>query len=114
MIESHNLFTHFYEQTVKVVPDTDLGYRKMKKNIFVAFAVIAVSATTIMGLSSFTSKNRMDTDVVLADYAHESCRGKHCTYTVGCSCSGFAPKTNGKEWEKSYCKRCGHHKKYHK
>lgn len=86
----------------------------MKKNIIVAFVVIAVSATAIMGLSSFTSKNSMGTDVVLADYAHESCRGKHCTYTVGCSCSGFSPKTNGKEWEKSYCKRCGHHKKYHK
>lgn len=29
MIESHNLFTHFYEQTVKVVPDTDLGYSEI-------------------------------------------------------------------------------------
>lgn len=41
-------------------------------------------------------------------------KGKHCSYTVGCDCSGFAPKTNGDEWEKAYCKRCGHHKKYHK
>ena len=41
-------------------------------------------------------------------------KGKHCSGTVGCSCSGFEPKTDGAEWEKSYCKRCGHHKKYHK
>ena len=34
--------------------------------------------------------------------------------TKGCDCSGFAPKTNGDEWEKAYCKRCGHHKRYHK
>ena len=33
---------------VKVVPDTDLGYRKMKKRIMFA---IAVSVTAIVGLS---------------------------------------------------------------
>jgi len=46
--------------------------------------------------------------------AHLGASVKHCTYTVGCSCPGFAPKTDGKEWEKAYCKRCGHHKRYHK
>lgn len=40
--------------------------------------------------------------------------GKCCNGTVGCSCSGFLPKTDGEEWEKLFCKRCGHHKKYHK
>ena len=36
---------------VKVVPDTDLGYRKMKKRIMFAIATIAVSVTAIVGLS---------------------------------------------------------------
>ena len=43
-----------------------------------------------------------------------SFRGKHCTYTQGCDCSGFSPITSGEEWEKSYCRKCGHNKKYHK
>ena len=36
---------------VKVAPDTDLGYRKMKKRIMFAIATIAVSVTAIVGLS---------------------------------------------------------------
>ena len=52
MIESHNLFTHFYEQTVKVVPDTDKGYGNMK-NIY---AVICL----ILGLMFFGSCQTSD------------------------------------------------------
>lgn len=40
--------------------------------------------------------------------------GKHCNGSVGCDCSGFKAITNGKEWQKSYCKRCGHHKRNHR
>lgn len=43
-----------------------------------------------------------------------SFKGKHCTYTEGCDCSGFSPKTDGDEWEKAYCRKCGHKKSYHK
>lgn len=43
-----------------------------------------------------------------------SFRGKCCNGTVGCSCTGFQPITDGKEWEKSYCKKCGHKKSNHK
>ena len=86
------------------MPDTNLGYRKMKKRIMFAIATIAVSVTAIIGLSSFASKSD----------SHADCHGKHCTYTVGCDCSGFSPKTDGAEWEKAYCKKCGHHKSYHK
>lgn len=77
-------------------------------------AVGVVSVGTILGLSSFTSEGKNAAELDSAVHTHVSCQGKHCTYTVGCDCSGFSPKTNGKEWEKSYCKRCGHHKKYHK
>ncbi len=77
-------------------------------------AVGVVSVGTILGLSSFTSEGKSAAEFDSTVHTHVSCQGKHCTYTVGCDCSGFSPKTNGKEWEKSYCKRCGHHKKYHK
>ena len=76
----------------------------MKKRIMFAIATIAVSVTAIIGLSSFASKSD----------SHADCHGKHFTYTVGCDCSGFSPKTDGAEWEKAYCKKCGHHKSYHK
>ena len=77
------------------------------------FSIFA-AAITIVGLSSFTSHSEKTTEFETPVHTHVSCQGKHFTYTVGCDCSGFSPKTNGKEWEKSYCKRCGHHKKYHK
>ena len=80
----------------------------------IAITNIVVTTITIVGLSSFTSQSEKATEFKTTVHTHVSCQGKHCTYTVGCDCSGFSPKTNGKEWEKSYCKRCGHHKKYHK
>lgn len=81
----------------------------MKKIICTVSAVL-VSAVVALALCSFSSGMETTSD----GCADASCQGKHCTYTVGCDCSGFSPKTDGKEWEKSYCKRCGHHKKYHK
>lgn len=43
-----------------------------------------------------------------------SFRGKHCTGTVGCTCPGFSPITDGEVWQRAYCKHCGHKKSYHK
>ena len=86
----------------------------MKKKIMFAVASVFLSTITVVALSSFTSKSSNATESESTVHTHVSCQGKQCTYTVGCDCSGFSPKTNGKEWEKSYCKRCGHHKKYHK
>lgn len=95
-------------------PTHIIGCKVMKKKILFAASAIVVSVATIIGLSSFTSNVKNETGLELSVQTHVSCQGKHCTYTVGCDCSGFSPKTDGKEWEKSYCKRCGHHKKYHK
>lgn len=86
----------------------------MRKKTILAVASIIVSVAAIIGLSSFTLNAEKEIGMVSSTQTHSSCQGKHCTYTVGCNCSGFSPKTNGEEWEKSYCKRCGHHKKYHK
>lgn len=47
-------------------------------------------------------------------YGNEiSFRGKHCSGSVGCDCSGFDPITDGDEWQKAYCKHCGHKKSCH-
>lgn len=46
--------------------------------------------------------------------SNPSFKGRHCTGSVGCDCPGFKPITTGEEWEKSYCKHCGHHKRCHK
>lgn len=43
-----------------------------------------------------------------------SFRGKHCSGSVGCSCSGFAPITDGDVHDESTCKRCYHKKSVHK
>lgn len=43
-----------------------------------------------------------------------SFRGSHCTGTIGCSCPGFSPITDGEVWQQSYCENCGHTKNYHK
>lgn len=86
----------------------------MKKKIMLAAFSIFAAIITIVGLSSFTSQSKKTTASETIIHTHVSCQGKNCTYTVGCDCFGFSPKTNGKEWEKSYCKRCDHHKKYHK
>ncbi|MBR4295095.1 MAG: hypothetical protein IKT53_08930 [Bacteroidaceae bacterium] len=73
------------------------------KKMICAVAVMVVSATMVVGLCSFVSHAESDAP----------CEGKHCTYTVGCGCSGFSPKS-GDVWEKAYCRRCGHHRNYHK
>lgn len=41
-------------------------------------------------------------------------KGTHCSGTVGCSCPGFEPITNGDVWQESYCKHCNHKKSSHK
>lgn len=84
------------------------------KKIIVAFAVVTVCVISIVTLSSFTTNKNRVADIMCETHTHVAAQGKHCNYTVGCSCSGFAPKTNGDVWEEAYCKRCGHHKRYHK
>ena len=96
------------------MPDTNLGYRMMKKKKVLVIVAIVVIAVATVGLYIFTTQTGSVEEIEKSVPTQVSSQGKHCTYTVGCDCSGFSPKTNGKEWEKSYCKHCGHHKKYHK
>ncbi|MBR5493275.1 MAG: hypothetical protein IKV77_09140 [Alistipes sp.] len=80
------------------------------KKIICAVSVLMVSAVVVIGLCSSTSKTEVKSDVC----TEVSCQGKHCNGTVGCDCPGFSPKTNGDEWEKAYCRHCGHHRRSHK
>lgn len=61
--------------------------------------------------------NKISNAVVLQKDSKDepiSSQGKHCTYTVGCNCPGFSPITDGDVRHESICKRCRHHKSYHK
>lgn len=69
---------------------------------------------TVFALCSFVSNNAVIQEDVVTTDAHLQVQGKHCNGTVGCDCSGFSAITGGEEWQKSYCKRCSHHKKCHR
>lgn len=89
----------------------------MKKTIL-TLAIVAVSATTIGFCAAAATASITSTETITAieiyTHTHTAAQGKHCSGTVGCDCSGFSPITNGKEWQKSYCKKCGHAKSSHK
>lgn len=76
-------------------------------SIVVTIAVVAIGAFFALKPSP-ANINQVELDTQV------NATGKKCNYPVGCSCSGFKPKTNGEVWEEAYCKNCGHHKKYHK
>lgn len=81
---------------------------KRKKIIITVCAVVVLA---IAGVGTVMHVNATKSSEV--ESVALGATGKHCNGTVGCSCSGFSPKTSGKEWEKSYCKKCGHHKRNH-
>lgn len=78
------------------------------------------------GLHESTFGSDSETEIITESYSEESYnssdgygheisfRGKKCSGSVGCDCSGFTPITDGDEWQKAYCKHCGHQKSCHK
>ena len=89
----------------------------MKKTIL-TLAIVAISATVLgccaAAASASTSASSKAVFAATEIHTHTATQGKHCSGTVGCDCSGFSPITNGKEWQKSYCKHCGHKKSCHR
>lgn len=81
----------------------------MKKMVF-AFAVMIASVTVLA--NSYKNSCSAHNHNVLS--THVAVQGKHCTGSLGCSCTGFSPVTNGEVWQQSYCKHCGHKKSCHK
>lgn len=93
--------------------DTNQAYKIMKSIKF--FSTFAVAVIAVLALSSFVGYDAVSKPEVTEEvHTHAHAEGKYCNGTVGCDCTGFSPKTDGKEWEKSYCKRCGHHRRCHR
>lgn len=84
----------------------------MKKMVF-SFAAMIVMVTSV---SVFANSQKDGYYVHNHDALaiHLAVQGKHCTGSVGCSCSGFSPITNGEVWQQAYCKYCGHKRNCHK
>lgn len=78
------------------------------------YAVFAVAVTAVFALSSFTSSSSKESQTEIESEMHIHSQGKHCSGTVGCDCPGFSPITNGDEWQKLYCKHCGHKRSCHR
>ena len=83
----------------------------MKKVVFgfVTMFAIAMTATVYAETTNSAEKHPNHDETCEVGMTRNRCNG-----TVGCSCSGFAPITNGDVWQESYCRRCSHHKRYHK
>jgi hypothetical protein len=94
----------------------------MKKTILCLTAMAAM----IISVSVFASSNQNNSAVHSHNHdcsehvhqldctTHVHMEGKNCNGTVGCSCPGFSPITNGNEWQKAYCRHCGHSRSVHK
>jgi len=82
-----------------------------KKNVITL--VFGVLVLAIFGVILFAKTPPANISNAI-DETSVHAQGKKCNGTVGCDCTGFKAKTDGKEWEKSICKKCGHHKRYHK
>jgi hypothetical protein len=87
----------------------------MKKLVF-TFAIAVSSVFAAIALSSNSSAAPATTaneSIEVVTHCHATAQGKHCSGSVGCSCTGFSPITNGDVWQQAYCKHCGHKKSCH-
>lgn len=89
-----------------------LGHMTMKKMVLVFATVIAMVASVTVLANSCKDGSFVRNHEAL--FIHVAVQGKHCSGTVGCSCSGFSPITNGDIWEEAYCRRCSHHRRFHR
>lgn len=96
----------------KVAPGTYQGIITMKK--YILSAALAIASLTFGGICAATSAAEPAQEKVTTEQCHTHAEGQHCRGSVGCDCRGFSPITNGKEWQKEYCRHCGHKKSYHR
>lgn len=97
---------------LEVAHENVLVHTIMKKMIL-GFTLISAMAMTVATFAN----SKENSDYIMSNYdlvTNVSMQGSHCTGTVGCSCSGFSPITDGEVWQQAYCKRCGHKKNCHK
>ena len=84
----------------------------MKKMLF-TFAMLMTMVAAISVSASTQSDVHSEQDH-LSCATHVSVEGTHCDGTVGCSCPGFSPITNGEVWQRDYCRHCNHKRSVHK
>ncbi|MDD6314398.1 MAG: hypothetical protein PUA78_05230 [Porphyromonadaceae bacterium] len=84
----------------------------MKK--YILSAALAIASLTFGGIYAATSDVASSQNRITTEQCHTHAEGQHCRGTVGCDCRGFSPINNGKEWQKEYCRHCGHKKSYHR
>lgn len=83
----------------------------MRKTIIIVAILLCASIVVFWG---YQKHQIMTLDKVATSAMEATSQGSHCNGTVGCSCPGFAPITDGDVWQQSYCKRCGHHRSNHR
>lgn len=98
------------------------GYALFKaKKLYHRFAGLFFLCTGLyicyLAISSPSSSDYYDYDYYESDGSYGSSnpsfKGKVCTGSVGCGCTGFAPITDGDVWQQSICKKCNHKKNEH-
>lgn len=82
----------------------------MKKVMFCFIALVAMIASVSVFANSYNNKS---TDLHHGCSTHVHMEGKHCRYTVGCSCPGFAPTQHKEVYKQAICRNCGHHRRFH-
>ena len=76
----------------------------MKRILYFIIILLAAIASTFVATPAHEHDSRIEVCM----------QGAHCNGTIGCSCSGFAPITNGDVWQQAYCRKCGHSKSVHR
>ena len=87
-------------------------YEIMKK-MLVSFALLMAMVASVSVFANVQTSECTEHNHFSAT-THVSVQGTHCNGTVGCSCPGFSPITNGDVWQQAYCKHCSHKKSVHK
>lgn len=83
------------------------------KRIIICFAATLALFVSTSIIANANSEEHMSHNGLIVE-THVTSQGAHCSGTVGCSCTGFSPITNGEIWQQAYCKHCGHKRNYHR
>lgn len=110
--ESFPLFIVVLLKLIRLRPARIRVLLRWKK--YILSAALAIASLTFGGIYAATSDVASSQNRITTEQCHTHAEGQHCRGTVGCDCRGFSPINNGKEWQKEYCRHCGHKKSYHR
>lgn len=87
-------------------------YMIMKKMIF-GLTVVMIMVAAVATFANVVNDIK-EGQGFFSETSHLATQGTHCSGTVGCGCTGFAPITNGDVWQQAYCRHCGHKRSVHR